>query len=227
MSTALRPAIFIACLTLVAILASTSSGQRTNRDQTRAATSPASSGDRIAVIDVNYVFKNHEGFKQLVEDWKQRVKTAEGKMKARNQAIEKNVEQLRIYKPGTEDFKRMEERVAKDRADLQVEVQINKKELMVEEAKMYLSVYQTVKEQVAYFAKQNGITLVLRYNSGEVNSEDPRQIQSLMLRPVIYQDHIDITNDILSRVNGGAPPVRTGQKPASTQNRAVPQKRRQ
>ena len=223
MSTALRPATSIACLTLVAFSASTSPAQQTKRAQPRTTTPPASSGDRIAVIDVNHIFKNHAGFKQLVEGWKQKVKTAEGKMKAKNQAIEKMVEQLRLYKPGTQDYKQTEERIAKTRADLQVEVQINKKELMIEEAKMYLSVYQQVKKQVAYFAKQNGITLVLRYNSGDVDTEDPRQIQSLMLRPVIYQDHIDITNDILSRVS----PAQVGRKPAPTRNRAVPQTRRQ
>ena len=226
MNIAIRPTSFMACLALVALIVGTSIAQQTNGPQTRVANPRSSSGARIAVIDVNHIFKNHLGFKQSVEAWKQRVKNAETKMKGKNQLIEQQVEQLRIYKPGTKEFKNLEEQVAKERADLQVEVQINKKELMLAEAKMYLSVYQQLKEQVAYFARQHNITLVMRYNSGDVDPEDPRQIQSLMLRPVLFQDRIDITNDLLNRLNGsaqvgrrptapGSPAAQVGRRPAT------------
>ena len=202
----------VSCFALVALIAVNAFGQQNNRvpsnttvarSQPRAVV-PAQGGDRIAVIDVNYIFKNHAGFNKLVEGWKQKVQSAEGQIKNKSGQIEQQVKQLRLLKPGNPQFREMEASLAKQRADLQVEVQLNKKELMLEEAKMYLTVYEQVKNEVSYFARQNGITLVLRYNSGEIDKEDPRQIQSLMLRPVLYQSRIDITKQVLDRLNGTA-----------------------
>ena len=172
--------------------------------------SQPSAGDRIAVIDINYIFNNHTGFKQLVEAWKKDVQAAESEIKGENTTVEKMVEDLKRFKVGTDDFKRREETIAQKRAAVQVQMQIKKKDLMVREAKMYLSVYEQVQKQVAFFAKQNSITLVLRFNRGEVDSENPRQIQQALLRPVVFQDRIDITVDILNRVN----PTQVGRAPA-------------
>ena len=158
-------------------------------------------GDKLAVIDINYIFKNHDRFKQMAKEWKGDVQRAEAEMKAQNSGIANGVEELKRWEPGSAEFKNLEESIAQKRADLQVKMQIKKKNLMLREAKMYLEVYNEIREQVAYFARQNGITLVLRFSSGQVNSEDPRQIQTALLKPVVFQDRIDITQPILNRLN--------------------------
>ena len=172
-------------------------------------------GDRIAVIDINHIFKNHARFKQMVEDWKNDVKGAEAKMKGENGRIQTMMEELKRFNPGSPEFKALEEKIAKERAGLQVKMQIEKRNLMSREAKMYLNIYKEVQEQVAYFARQKGITLVLRFTSGQVNSEDPRQIQNALLRPVVFQDRIDITQEILSRLN---PPAGVAIPPRGSRN---------
>ena len=172
------------------------------------------SGDKLAVIDINYIFKNHDRFKQMAKDWKGDVQRAEAEMKAQNSGITNGVEELKRWEPGSAEFKNLEESIAQKRADLQVKMQIKKKELMLREAKMYLEVYNEIREQVAYFARQNGITLVLRFSSGQVNSEDPRQIQTALLKPVVFQDRIDITQPILNRLN----PPRSARRTQPQQN---------
>lgn len=171
-------------------------------------------GDKLAVIDINFIFKNHDRFKQMAKDWKADVQRAEAEMKAQNSGITNGVEELKRWEPGSAEFKNLEESIAQKRADLQVKMQLKKKELMLREAKMYLEVYNEIREQVAYFARQNGITLVLRFSSGQVNSEDPRQIQTALLKPVVFQDRIDITQPILNRLN----PPRNATRPRSQQN---------
>jgi len=171
-------------------------------------------GDKLAVIDINYIFKNHDRFKQMAKDWKGDVQRAEAEMKAQNSGIANGVEELKRWEPGSAEFKNLEESIAQKRADLQVKMQIKKKNLMLREAKMYLEVYNEIREQVAYFSRQNGITLVLRFSSGQVNSEDPRQIQTALLKPVVFQDRIDITQSILNRLN----PPRNAKRTQPQQN---------
>lgn len=222
MSISLRLAALAAILTTTLVMTARATAQQNRTTQPRAGTSQPSGGDRIAVIDVNHIFKNHVGFKTMVEDWKKDVKAAEEEVKRENERIEKRVNDLRRYKPGSDDFKSREETLAKERAAIQVNIQIKKKDLMLREAKMYLKVYKETKQAVAYFAQQAGITLVLRFNSGDVNTEDPRQIQALMLRPVLYQNRVDITGDILARLN---PPADRIGKPQPRINEKQPRRR--
>ena len=191
----------------------------------RGAAPAATAGDRIAVIDINYIFKNHTRFKEMVEDWKEDVRAADAEMKRGTTRIEGMVDDLKRYVPGSDDFKRREEAIAKERAALQVQMQIKKKDLMIREAKTYLKVYQEVQQQVTHFAKQHGITLVLRFNRGPVNSEDPRQIQQVLLRPVVFQDRIDITDQILKYLNppGGGQP--SGNMSRPSQGNRIPARR--
>ena len=175
---------------------------------------------KIAVIDINHIFKNHTRFKAMVESWKAEVKRAEAEMKGRGSQVEKMVEDLKRYNPGTPEYKRLEEAIAKKRGELQVEMQLKKKDLMLREARMYLNVYEEVQQQVATFAQQNSIDLVLRFSRNKVNAEDPRQIQAALLRPVVYQDRIDITVQILQRLN----PPPTGQLGNPPRGRTAPRR---
>ena len=181
----------------------------------------SASSDRIAVIDINYIFKNHTRFGAMVEDWKGDVQKAEDGFRGERTEIQAMAEDIKRFKPGQPDYKRLEEDIARRQSDLQVRMQLKKKGLMEREAKMYMNVYSEVQEQVQYFAQRHGITMVLRFNRNDVTSDDPRQIQQALLRPVVFQDNIDITVDILQRLNppgsGGNPQERNAAAPSRSQ----------
>ena len=85
MNASLRFATFVACWVVLALVQVSAYGQTQN-----AAARP-SSGDRIAVIDINHIFKNHVRFKAMVEDWKTEVKRAEAEMKGKSGQMERMV----------------------------------------------------------------------------------------------------------------------------------------
>ena len=78
MNASRRLTIWLPCCVVFLLSSSAVRGQ----SQNTTVRSPA--GDRIAVIDINHIFKNHDRFKQMVNDWKQDVQNAEAKMKAEN-----------------------------------------------------------------------------------------------------------------------------------------------
>ena len=79
-------------------------------------------GFRVALLDVNYIFKNHARFKGMMEDMKGDVQRAEERVKSEAKAIKKLSEQLKQFRVGTPEYKQLEAELAKRQADLSVQV---------------------------------------------------------------------------------------------------------
>jgi Skp family chaperone for outer membrane proteins len=182
----------------------------------------ATSGMNIALLDLGYIFKNHPGFNQKMEAMKQDVQTFEQQLKQRQQQIEATGRTITQFKPGTPDYKRIEETATKDLAELKVQMQLKRKEIMEQEAAIYMATYKEVAGVVAAFANRKNIDLVLRYDRDDASSEvaDPRETLKIINRPVIFEKQLDISQLVLQQIGGRAAPTSspaTAQRP--TRNR--------
>jgi hypothetical protein len=117
--------------------------------------------------------------------------------------FEKRREQLQAYKPSSPEFKQLEEQLAKLSSELNVKMQLKRKEFLEQEAKVYFNVYNEVVERVATFSDRNRIGLVLRYNSDEMDAQDRGSVLQGVNRPVVFQRNLDITDIILQACNAG------------------------
>ena len=161
----------------------------------------------VALLDVGYIFKNHPGFKQKMEAMKAEVQTFEASLKQKQQQIEAASKQLASYKPGTTEYKQLEERTTKQLADLKVQMQLKRKEIMEDEAKIYMATYKQVAATVAAFANAKNIDLVLRYDrDADPSSQtvDPRETLKIINRPVIFEKQLDISDSILRQFTATA-----------------------
>jgi Skp family chaperone for outer membrane proteins len=162
---------------------------------------PAIPGTAVAVLDISYVFENHAGFKGAMDQMKQEVQQYEEELRARNQSLTKERDQLQQFKPGSQEYEQLERSLADKAAKLQIDMQMKKREFLTRESKVYFQVYQEVANAVREFAELKGIDLVLRYNGGEMNPDDRASVLQGVNRPVIYYGNLDITREILDRVN--------------------------
>lgn len=177
---------------------------------------PASPATHVAVVDVGYIFKNHARFKSAMDKMKDEVMTAENGLKAERDRINGLMEQLKGFNVGTAEYKRLEAEIAKAQGDFNVNAQLQKKDFMEREARVYKQVYDEVEKAVSQFAKEHRIAAVYRFDGDPVDSADRNQILRGITKPIVYYDPgIDITPDILKMLNGtpvaGAvqqPPVR-------------------
>lgn len=176
-----------------------------NRPQSPAPAAPANSGSRIAVIDISYVFKNHNRFKQSMEDMKTDVEAFEAHLKQSGAQMQKLQTQLREYAPGTPDYKRVQEQIAQFQARVQADTQLKRTEFLQREAKIYYNVYKEIVDEVNYFAQSHGIELVVRFNSEPIDPENRKSVLEGVNRTVVFQRHLNITFNILERLNGPAP----------------------
>jgi len=169
----------------------------------------------VALLDVGFIFKNHPGFKGEMEAMKASVATFEQELKTKQTAIQNQSRQLGTLKAGTPQYKDLEEKTTKQLADLKVQMQLKRKAIMEDEAKIYMRTYKSVMSAVAAFANSNNVHLVLRYDreSSPSDTAGPQETLKIINRPVIFQNRLDITDSILQQVGGVA------RKPAATGRR--------
>ncbi len=189
--------------TLVAVLAAVQFAADTAHAQ------PRPGGSQVAIVDLTYIFANHVRFKALVEDMRKDVEAAESDLKTAKEAIEKLAERADDYVKSSPEYKDLEEDLAKRQADLQVQVNIQKRNFMEQEAKIYLSIYREVLDHVKNHAEKYGISLVLRFNGDPVDGDDLQGVMRELNRQVVYYHRaIDITPIVLEACNASAGPAR-------------------
>ncbi len=160
----------------------------------------------VAFLDITKVFKSHSRFNELMADLKADETKAETAMKGEVDYVNRLMEDLKLAKPGTEEFSTREQEIARRRADMNVRIQLQRKEFLVREAKIYNQVYQELAKVVEEFAVANGISTVLRVSSDQVDPNDPQAVLQNINRQVIYFNRsLDITGAILDRLNRDAP----------------------
>ncbi|MFM7290723.1 MAG: OmpH family outer membrane protein [Planctomycetia bacterium] len=176
---------------------------------------PASPSSHVAVIDVGYIFKNHGRFKAAMDKMKDEVMAAENALKGERDRINGLMEQLKGFNVGTPEYKKLEAEIAKAQGDFNVNAQLQKKDFMDREAKVYLQVYSEIERAVGQFARQHGIAAVFRFDGDPVDNSDRNQILRGITKPIVFYDEgNDITKDILTMLNGAAVADQTG-RPAA------------
>jgi len=172
-----------------------------------ASTGPATSSapGGIAVIDVTYILDHYSRLKQATEAFKRDMDAAEAQLKKERDAMAKKAEKLKTFKPGTPEFKSLEEEIIKAESDWKLRVNRQKGEFAERDANNFLKAYQEMTVAVKIYADRNGIALVLRFNGAPIDSTNPQAVQMELSKLVMhYHKDIDITDQILAELNRNA-----------------------
>lgn len=188
-----------------------------------AQTSPSANATRfgIAVVDISYIFKNYAQFKTAMNGMKTDIQQAESKLKAENSSIEALAEKAKQYQPSSDEFKQLDEEIARKKAELSIKMSRIRKEFVEREAKVLYDTYMQVKNTVQYYAQQNNIGLVVKFNGDPINASNPKAVQIGINQLVVSQNNIDITPAVLELLNRGGSPAGV----APTASRTAPARR--
>jgi Skp family chaperone for outer membrane proteins len=180
-----------------------------------AAAQPAAAArPQVALVDVNFIFKNHARFKMRMEEFRQEVTRAEADAKQKSEAVRKLAERLQSneFTRGSQEYKQLEEDIVHRRSELTANVELQRRQFAQQEAKVYYDTYQEVVQEVKSYCEQYGIPLVMNFKHDAINGDNPEEIVSGINRSIVYSSsQLDITPAILERV-GRAP---TAQRPAA------------
>lgn len=160
----------------------------------------------VATLDMAYLFRNHIQYKQLDDGLRAEVGTAEKTFVGEQQALQELSRRLNEYRPGTPEYKALEEELAKKDADLRLRGAIMQKNFAEKKAKNYYDVLLQVKAYVRHHAESYGIMLVVNFNGDEIDGSNPQQVMRGLSETVLYQHRaVDITPVILEYCNKNVP----------------------
>ncbi|MGD9723460.1 MAG: OmpH family outer membrane protein [Pirellulales bacterium] len=222
MRTILTSSVLAAAL-LAALALGISQAQQPTQPPAQRSATPVTSTGGVAVIDINYILDNYQRLKQEADRFKADVEATGKQFKLEQDAIVKSAEKLKSFKPGSPEYKSLEEELTKKQSDLKVSASLKEKEFAEKESQMYLAAYRQVTNLVKVYSERNGINLVLRFNGKPADPNNRDAIRAELFKTVLYNSiSIDITDPILAELNRGAvPPTATrpaapGQAPVRT-----------
>jgi Skp family chaperone for outer membrane proteins len=154
----------------------------------------------VAVVDVPKVFESHPHFQSGRDAIQQQLKNAEAELARKQQELAKRSEALKNYNPGSPEYKRLEAELARLAADLQVQVRQAKKDLVQSEARQYYNTHVQILTAVERVANQNSIGLVLRFDSREIDPDNPQSVAQGVSRSVVFHRHLDITQLVVEEL---------------------------
>ena len=164
------------------------------------AAAPMTAGP-VALLDVSRIFKQHARFNGMMEEMKAHVQQVEAWVKTEREAMRVQAEQMKDLQPGSQQYKDTEVALAKRQSDVQIQMQVQRKELMQREAKIYFNVYSEVQQEVEAVAAARGFVIVLRYNGDQVDVEQPDDVLRDINKSVIWFNRgADITDEVLARI---------------------------
>ncbi|MGI9457023.1 MAG: OmpH family outer membrane protein [Aeoliella sp.] len=158
----------------------------------------------IAVVDISYIFKEHKSFLATMDNMKQEMQGLEQTLKSKREGIAQMEEAHKKLDAGSADYKKADDDLAAAKAKFNLEMDRLRKDLMERESKVYFQTYQQVNYAIANYAKERKIGLVLRFNGDQPDPNNRNDILKWINKPVVFENNIDITRDILAVVNGGA-----------------------
>jgi Skp family chaperone for outer membrane proteins len=155
----------------------------------------------VAVVDISYIFKNHQRFKSTMEAMKKEMEGIETELKGDREKIAALEQERNTFGAGTAEYKQRDEEVARQMANFNLKMGKLRKDFLEREAKVYYQTYLEVVDAVKYYAKRQSIGLVLRFNGEPVDPNRRDDVLREINKPVVVQDQIDITPDILALIN--------------------------
>lgn len=167
----------------------------------------------VAVIDVGYIFKNYPRFNQAMEAMNTEMKSADGQLKADRDKLAQMEDQRNALKPGAPEFKKIDEDLAREKANFTIKQGTLRRDFMEREAKIIYQTYMELTTALKYYTQQHEIGVVVQFRGDPVDPNQQDDIRRAMMQPVIFQNAVDITPDVLGMLMQGVPAAQSAARP--------------
>ena len=157
--------------------------------------------NEIAVVDMSKVFAGHRGLMAKNEEFKRDAERAQESIRTMAETAKQLQDELKMHKPGSAEHARIQKELQGKAADYKKFQEEMQRKLAEEQAANYLSTYQIVVEEIQRIAEMRGLKLVVNFSSEVIDQTDPKKAVQFMSRQVLYQNGLDITDDVLQAVN--------------------------
>jgi len=166
----------------------------------------ADAGLPIALVNVDRILKEYKPLNDKIEPLRAEAKELEAAIQVRQAELETLGNKLRQVQPGTAEQQRLQLQAVKVQTDFQRFVATGRNELQTKEATVYLAFFRELDAEIAKYAKANNLKLVLRqYQTSLDDGQSLQDVAKALNRAILFEEGVDITNQILSALRSSAP----------------------
>jgi Skp family chaperone for outer membrane proteins len=155
----------------------------------------------IGVVDIGKVFEKHKQFLAKSEDFKRANQAAQDKLRILGEAAQKLKEELGRQKAGSGDFARIQMELAEKAAEFQKYQKEQAERFQKEQTEAISATYKEIVEEIQRIAEARGLRLVLRHQAEMPDPNNPMKLAELVNRQILYQNGLDITEEVLQAFN--------------------------
>ena len=155
---------------------------------------------QVVLLDVAKVFRVNAEFEKAMSDIKAEAETLKRQIEAKQNDIRRRAADVAQFKVGTVERNQEEARLEQEQTALRTEARQQETDLLKREAQIYYNTYQKMQGVVSGFAQQNGISLVLRFDSGDIDPANRNEVINGVNRAVVFHHYRDITKYIIDQM---------------------------
>ena len=162
-----------------------------------AQTASAQDSGIVAVLDVAQVFKVNQNFDSEMKNIKQQAEKLKLEIQQQQEAIKAEAMQISQYEAGSAERNKMEAEVEQKQARLRTSARQAEAELLNSEARVYYDTYLKMQTVVGDLAAKHSISLVVRFDGGQIDRASRPEVIKAVNRSVVYHKDIDLTNLVI------------------------------
>jgi Skp family chaperone for outer membrane proteins len=155
----------------------------------------------IAVVDLNKVIAAHKRAQALNDDLRREAERNQEELKALIDAGQKLKAELDAAKKGSAEFQRIEQEMRKKAEAFKKLQEESQRKLNEANAANLMAIYKEINDEVARIAESRGFRLVMNFSSESLDQKDPQKRMMILNRQVLYQNGLDITDDVIGAFN--------------------------
>ena len=155
----------------------------------------------IAVINLDKVFNGYKQHAARLQPLRESAKELDESVQVRQVEMETAANQLRKAMPGSPEQLRLQQQILKLQNDLRGFVEIERQKLQKREVSALIATQKDVDEQIKKLCKERGLKLVLRQHDPPADHQPLQEVLKNLNRDVLYQEWLDITDDVLKALN--------------------------
>jgi Skp family chaperone for outer membrane proteins len=168
------------------------------QDAAQSVSEPSGDATKVALLDVNKLFKENAAFKEEMDKLKKDADDMDKKMKEVEAELKASATKLQKMTVGTPEYAELEESLAREKTSWTLKIQTQRREFLQREANIYRLTFQKFSAEVKKYALENQIDLVLRFMGDPVDVNNPESVLADLNKPVVHHNEkLDITPAIL------------------------------
>jgi len=175
------------CLLVIAAIAPVSAQEK-----------PAETPLPIGLVNIEKIAQQYKPFLKQIAELQEQTKELQSSVTLKQSELQGVGTELQKAAQGTAEFQKLQNQYVRLQRELQTFAQEGQQKIRDKDFKNSLALHRELDQVLKPYCKAKGLKLVVRIqNSSLDENQNPQQILQAINRAVLYEDGLDITDDVL------------------------------